>query len=164
MNIYDFGGYWQMFVDWFLAMPLIGQVMLVVGIFAALVLVGIIVYYVIYGVAYLVYYILKGVYYLIKYILLGFYRVFEALYYAISGKEKPVKQPQATVQQGNVVIQVKTPEVQKSVQMANMDIMYCTDCGNKLTQEMTQQFGQKGSAFCTHCGKGFKSTQLSIVS
>jgi putative hemolysin len=164
MDIYDFGMYWQMFVDWFLAMPLIGQIMLVVGIFAALVLVGILVYYIVYGVGYLVYYILKGVYYLIKYILLAFYKVFEALYYAISGKEKPVKQPQAAEQHNNVVIQVKTPEVQKSVQMANPGIMFCTECGNRFTNDVAQQFAENGLAFCTHCGKGFKSTQLSIVS
>ncbi|MHA1194377.1 MAG: hypothetical protein ACTSP9_19185, partial [Promethearchaeota archaeon] len=83
--------HWQEFLQWFLSVPLYGQVLVVVGAVAVLILALVVVYYVLKGVAYLIYYILKGVYLLLKAIFLGLYKLFEELYYAITGNPRPVK-------------------------------------------------------------------------
>ena len=63
---------WEQFIEWFLSMPIEAQVLVIVGVVASLILAGIIVYFVLKGVAYLVYYILKGVYLLLKGIFVGY--------------------------------------------------------------------------------------------
>ena len=88
----EFSVYWQSFVDWFTTIPLYGQILVIVGALTIAILTVILVYYIIKGVAYLVYYILKGIYMLLKAIGVGFYRLCDALYWAISGKEKPIKE------------------------------------------------------------------------
>ena len=85
--------YWQEFISWFLGMPIYVRVLLIIGAVASIILAVILVYFVLKSVAYLIYYILKGTYLLLKAIFLGIYMLFEELYYAISGKPKPVKEP-----------------------------------------------------------------------
>ena len=83
MAIQDFlhglGPYWQAMLDWFLGLPLFGQILVIAGAIAILVLSIVLVYYVIKGVAYLVYYILKGVYYLIYGLFYGLYKLWRAI-------------------------------------------------------------------------------------
>jgi len=151
---------WEAFIEWFWTLPLAGQIFFVIGVITVLVLIGIGVYYLIKGVVYLVYYILKGVYYLLRAILFGIYKFFEELYYLISSKEKPVKQKNVEV----------APTVKPAIQYApvqrSMDIKvrYCSECGNPLTDSMSQQLSEKGVAFCSHCGKGFKAGFLEMES
>ena len=85
-DTYIFNVSWEEIVNWYLAQPIYGQILILVGLIALLALAIVIVYYVLKGVVYLVYYVLKGVYYLLKGIGFLFYRLFEELYYLISGK------------------------------------------------------------------------------
>lgn len=165
MDVNIFGVPLQEIVDWFLAQPLYGQILVLIGVVAVLALAVVIAYYVIKGVAYLVYYLLKGIYYLLKGIGLLFYKLCEALYYAISGKEKPNANMQE--QQGVEVIQkpvqqIAQPQPQKVVQIVNHEAAFCTECGNEFSQTMAQQLQSKGFVYCIHCGKGFKSNYMQI--
>ena len=99
-DVYIFGVAWEEIVNWFVAQPLYGQILVLIGLFAVIALAVVIVYFVLKGVVYLVYYILKGVYYLLKGIGLLFYKLCEGLYYAISGKPKPES---ATEQEQQVI-------------------------------------------------------------
>ncbi len=161
---------WQLFANWYFSLPLLGQVMVIIGIFAAIALVLILIFYIIYGLCYLVYYIFKGIYYLFKYIALGIYKIFEALYYALSGKEKPIKAPNGAVQPTPVIVQ-KVPQTQhvhapidRNIQYVNSGVMFCTECGNHFTESMSKQMNENGMAFCVYCGKGFKLTSMGIES
>ena len=158
--------YWEEFMNWFLNIPLYGQVLVVIGIAAILVLTVILVYYILKGVAYLVYYILKGTYLLLKSIGLLFYKLFEALYYAISGKPRPIKQEQEE-QQDSPQVQ-KEPEVQHIQPVAKeffeleSNAAYCTECGAEFTERMHQQLAERSVAYCVHCGKGFKANIVEV--
>ena len=161
--------YWQEFLQWFLSIPVYGQVLVIVGAVAVLILAGIIVYYVLKGVAYLVYYILKGVYLLLKGIFLGIYKLFEELYYAITGNPRPIKKelepeveadiPKTHVQES----EVETPPVIKQVSPIQPDATYCSECGNQFTNQMQQKLHENGNVFCIYCGKGYKSNIIEIV-
>jgi len=166
-DIYVFGVPWQEIVDWYLAQPVYGQIFILIGIFALLALAVVIVYYVLKGVAYLIYYVLKGVYYLLKGIGLLFYKIFEALYYAISGKPKPDKNKDVVQQVSPQVIIVKEDEepivpIQKTVQIIQPDVSYCSECGNKFSDSMLESLSEKGIAYCIHCGN--KKTQQYKIS
>jgi len=158
--------YWEEFLNWFLNIPLYGQVLVVIGIAAIVVLTVITVFYILKGVAYLVYYILKGIYLLLKSIGLLFYKLFEALYYAISGKPRQIKQEQEEKQvypQGQ-----KEPEVQpmqpviKELYELESNAAYCTECGAEFTERMHQQLADRRVAYCVHCGKGFKANMVEV--
>ncbi|MFW9936502.1 MAG: hypothetical protein ACFFD5_02560 [Candidatus Thorarchaeota archaeon] len=148
------------FMNWFLTIPMYGQILVIVGIVASLILAVVIVYYVLKGVAYLIYYILKGVYLLLKGIGLGLYKLAEALYYAISGKPKPVKEE---IEQEEPIVQApiqKVPEPVKPIepryQSINPNAAYCSECGGEFTSKMHEQLAESGVAFCVHCGIGYK--------
>lgn len=164
-EVYIFGVSLQEIIDWFLAQPLYGQVLVLIGVVAILALVVVIAYYLIKGVAYLVYYLLKGMYYLLKGIGLLFYKLCEALYYAISGKEKPnakkEEQPEMEVIQ-QPIPQKSQLKPQKVVQIVSPEATYCTECGNEFSAAMAQQLQNKGFVYCVHCGKGFKSNYMQI--
>lgn len=165
-EVYIFGVPWEEIVNWYLAQPIYAQILVLVGVFALLALAIVIAYYIIKGVAYLVYYILKGVFYLLKGIGLLFYKIFEALYYAISGEEKPTKKP---VQEQQAPPQVEEePEpitpIQKSYQVVQPDVTFCSECGNKFSDTMIQALSTKGAVYCVYCGKGFQSNSLKIES
>lgn len=167
-DVYIFGVAWEEIVNWFVAQPLYGQILVLIGLVAVLALAVVIVYFVLKGVAYLVYYVLKGVYYLLKGIGLLFYKLFEGLYYAISGKPKPesteVEEQPAPPQ----VIVVKEPEpitpIQRIYQTVQPDVAFCSECGSPFSNSMVQTLSNKGIVFCTRCGHGFKAHSVKIES
>lgn len=167
-DVYFFGVSLEEIVNWYIAQPLYGQILVLIGLFAAIALTVVIVYYIIKGVAYLVYYVLKGVYYLLKGIGLLFYKLFEALYYAISGKPKPEatnEQKQPTPPQ---VIVVKESEpitpIQKTYQTVHSDISFCSECGSPFSDTMIQTLSNKGFVYCIRCGHGFQANSMKIES
>jgi len=153
--------YLQEFMEWFLSIPLYGQILVVIAIAAVLVLTAIGVYYVIKGVLYLIYYILKGVYLLLKGIGLLFYKLFKTIYYAISGKsccpaeQKPVEQ-EITPQLHNESEIRKIEPMEEELDIINPRAAYCTACGSEFSERMHQQLIERGIAYCALCGKGFK--------
>ncbi len=160
--------HWQEFLQWFLSVPIYGQVLVVVGAVAVLILAVVVVYYVLKGVAYLIYYILKGVYLLLKAIFLGLYKLFEELYYAITGNPRPVKKEEESkiepeVSHAQILKpEVETPPVIKQVSPIQPDAAYCSECGNQITEQMQQKLHENGNVFCVYCGKGYKSIVLEI--
>jgi hypothetical protein len=160
--------YWQQFLEWFLSIPMYGQVLVIVGAVAVVILAGILVYYVLKGAAYLVYYVLKGVYYLLKAIFIGIYKIFEELYYAISGKPKPVKiEKSEEPEELEPGIEPKVISEAKYSAPNNYDMIrpnaaYCNECGSEFTPYMKQQLSSNGFVFCIHCGKGFKSEVIEV--
>ncbi|MFX0105917.1 MAG: hypothetical protein ACFE75_10530 [Candidatus Hodarchaeota archaeon] len=161
VDLYIFNLTWESIVEWFLAIPIYAQVLVLIGVFAVLVLAVILVYYILKGVGYLIYYVLKGVYYLLKGIGLLFYKIFEGLYYAISGKPKP--NPCCTPpQEQQIQHQVKQEDepivpIQKGEQIVRPEVAYCSECGNRFTDSMLQSLSERGVAYCIHCGN--KKTQ-----
>jgi hypothetical protein len=161
--------YWNQFVYWFLGMPIYAQALLIIGAVAAIVLAVIIVYYVLKGVAYLVYYILKGTYLLIKGIFIGIFKLFEELYYVISGKPRPVKEPsdkkcceqpespQEYPQEEEIIL-----PFQKEIQIVQPDAIFCSECGTQYSERMIEQLKLNGIAYCVYCGKGYKSTEIKV--
>jgi len=154
--------YWQEFMTWFLSIPIPGQILIIIGTVASLILAVLIVYFVLKGVGYLIYYILKGVYLLLKGIFEGLYKLFEEIYYDISGKPKPVKKASSSEEQK--VNQPQTyvePEiikpVLKKVEIVQPNAVYCSECGSQYTEKMLEQLAENGIAFCVYCGKGYKA-------
>ncbi|MFX1529205.1 MAG: hypothetical protein ACFFB4_16650 [Promethearchaeota archaeon] len=158
--------YLQEFMEWFLSIPLYGQVLVVIGIAAVLVLTVIVVYYVIKGVVYLVYYILKGVYLLLKGIGLLFYKLFKAIYYAISGKPCcPVEQKEEQEVNPNVQQKLEPQKIEpleEQLDIIDPRAAYCTSCGSGFSERMHQQLIERGIAYCALCGKGFKVNMIEI--
>ena len=161
---------WEQFIVWFLSIPIEAQVLVIIGVVASLILVGVIVYFVLKGVAYLVYYILKGVYLLLKWIFVGIYKLFEEIYYAISGKERPVKEVKEEVAQQveqklyekPIEVIVQADSAPKEFVILQSNAMFCEDCGNKLGDRIHAQLYENGVAFCVHCGKGYRLSEMEI--
>ena len=136
--------------NWFVTLPIHFQVLLIIGVFAALVLIFTIVYYILKGTAYLVYYVLKGVYSLLK-----------EIYYLIFGKEEQKEQsqervaPQVVIHDTNRLI-----AVQNTITHVPAGVSFCSECGTKYTDKMAQQLRSQGTAYCVYCGKGFKSERI----
>jgi hypothetical protein len=146
-------------------MPIYLQALLIIGVLAVIVLAVIIVYYVLKGVAHLVYYVLKGTYLLIKGIFVGIFKLFEELYYVISGKPRPVKessdkecceQPEPHQEQ-----EVILPS-HKEIQIVQPDAIFCSECGTQYSESMIEQLKQNGIAYCVYCGKGYKSSEIRV--
>jgi len=149
-----FGVPWEEIVNWYLAQPIYGQILVLVGLFALLALAVVIVYYVLKGVAYLVYYVIKGVYYLLKGIGLLFYKLFEGLYYAISGKPKKKEE---TIPQTPQPSTIPPEQISNLIRQNEIRIpTYCTECGQKITESMGSLLSSRGVAFCFYCGKEFE--------
>jgi hypothetical protein len=161
--------YLQELISWFLALPIITQVFVILAAVGVIILSVIIVYYVLKGVAYLVYYILKGVYLLLKGIFVGLYKLFEELYYEISGNPKPIKESsdkkcgeqQDTPQQSYEEQEIIKP-MQKDIQIVQPDAVFCSECGSQYTERMLEQLRENGTAYCVFCGKGYKSTKVEV--
>jgi hypothetical protein len=161
--------YWEQFVVWFLDMPIYLQALFIVGVVAVIVLAVIIVYYVLKGVAHLVYYILKGTYLLIKGIFVGIFKLFEELYYVISGNPRPVKEPsdkkcceqpepaQLSPQEQEIIL-----SSHKEIQIVQPDAIFCSECGTQYTERMIEQLKLNGIAYCVYCGKGYKSSEIKV--
>lgn len=141
--------YWEEFASWFLNIPIYGQILVIFGAVAILILVGV-----------LVYYILKGVYLLLKGIIIGIYKLLRELYYAISGKEKPVKVQEMENHVYEDVEQVKP--VVSELKVINPNASYCSECGSQFSERMLRQLSENGVVFCVHCGKGYKSNLIMV--
>ena len=167
-DVYIFGVAWEEIVNWFVAQPLYGQILVLIGLIAVIALAVVIVYFVLKGVAYLVYYVLKGVYYLLKGIGLLFYKLCEGLYYVISGKPKPESATAQEQQAPPQVIVVKEPEpitpVQRTYQTVQSDVGFCSECGSPFSDSMVQTLSNKGFVFCIRCGHGFQANSVKIES
>ncbi|MHA2391768.1 MAG: hypothetical protein ACXAEX_07345 [Promethearchaeota archaeon] len=156
LNIFQSGWnlLWEDPIGWFLELPLLSQILIIIGIIAIAIAAIVLVYYILKGVAYLIYYIFKGLYYLLKGIFISIYKLFEALWYAISGRPKkkavkipPPHEPQEITLE-NVPVLIKRNELR----IAN----YCTECGQKITDSMNSLLISRGTAYCFYCGNEFK--------
>ncbi|MFX0027762.1 MAG: hypothetical protein ACFE8B_01010 [Candidatus Hermodarchaeota archaeon] len=145
---------WEDPIGWFLELPLLTQILLIIGILALLIGVIILVYYILKGVAYLLYYLFKGLYYLFKGIFVGLYKLFEALYYAISGKPKKEKKILTPVPEHSP-IPIQQNLTHYEIDQAKIP-SYCTECGYKLTESMQSLLISRGIAFCFKCGMQFE--------
>jgi hypothetical protein len=151
--------YWEEFASWFLNIPIYGQIALIFAAVAILIIVGILVYYILKGVAYLIYYILKGVYLLLKGIIIGIFKLFRELYYIISGKEKPAKEHEEEKDVSEASQQVY---LNSELQEINPNATYCSQCGSEFSEKMLQQLYQNGIVFCANCGKGYKANLIVV--
>ncbi|TFF86807.1 MAG: zinc ribbon domain-containing protein [Promethearchaeota archaeon] len=152
--------YWEEFASWFLNIPIYGQVLVIFGAVAMLILAGVLVYYILKGVAYLIYYLLKGVYLLLKGIILGIYKLFRNLYFAISGKPKPPKDEEALSSEVE-----RSPQIEHNkpeMQLINPNAIYCSECGNKFSEKMLNQLSENGMVYCVNCGMGYKSNLIVV--
>ena len=153
--------YWEEFAAWFLNIPIYGQILVIFGAVAILIIAGVLVYYILKGVAYLVYYILKGTYLLLKAIVLGIYKLFRELYYAISGKPKPVKEKEEEPSINNNK-QEQIKPVSSELQLINPNAAYCSECGSQFSEKMLRQLSENGIVYCVNCGKGYKSSLIIV--
>jgi len=153
---------WQVFVSWFLGLPLFGQILVAVGLVTIIVLVFIGIYYLLKGIGYLIYYILKAIYYIIRGVIIGIFRVFQGIFHAFSEKEEPKESKTTEVEQE----QSQPIEAQKEqispvqeiiVQNQPKTISYCPECGVEFTEIMSTQLNKEGYAYCTFCGEKFQS-------
>lgn len=145
--------------DAFLGFSLFEQIIILACVVAVTVLAGMLVYYILKGVAYLVYYILKGVYLLIAGIIKGFYRLFKAI-----GKHgaKILEEIGDTIDDAfNSDI---TPEkvgaamsvpAQSNAQ-AGPKHHFCTQCGTEYSENMEEALQNHDVCFCQACGSQTK--------
>jgi len=162
-TIWNFNGIeitWQEALNWFLALPIYGQILFIFGIVAITVLVITGVYYLLKGIAYLIYYCLKGLFYLIKGITFGLYKLFEGLYRLISGK--PANKKQMNCCQNKNEMEAK--EIQKvPISIPKTSVaQYCNQCGNKFTERMSQQLVSSGMVYCVNCGNEINANVIEI--
>lgn len=156
----NFNLWYNQFLEWYLAQPVYGQILVLIGIVALLALIITLIYYLMKGIAYLVYYALKGVYYLLKGIGFGFYKLCEGFYYLIAGKPKPNSPIQNASSQNKISYEHsgETKRVMEIIQpsIRYCNIMYCNECGNKFSEKMHNNLKVNGIAFCVYCGKKFE--------
>lgn len=165
---------WGDFVDWFLSAPLFGQILIIVGIVTIIALVGILVYYIMKGIAYLIYYIFKGIGYLFYYLGLGIYKICEGLYYTITGKQKkqPVNQhvqmskqtTHSRFQTQNIIPMQKFPTSrpvrdhnsrQSKVSYELEGGTFCPMCGEHFSEKSQEVLRVKGKMYCSYCGSAY---------
>ena len=144
----NIGTWFNIFIEWYLEQPLYGQVLVIIGIIAVVVLVVTLVYYIIKGIAYLIYYIFKGIFYLLKYIGYGFYKLFEGFYLLVSGKSKSQTQKNTKIN-----IQDNIPKDLR------ISLEYCIECGKRVTSNMKKRLQVKGIVFCVNCGARLRIDQ-----
>jgi hypothetical protein len=166
-DIYIFNISWEEIANWYLAQPIYGQILILVGVIALLALAIVITYYILKGVVYLVYYVLKGVYYLLKGIGLLFYKIFEELYYLISGKPKHKKTPtpEQSDQSENPQVEEQSESItplQRTFQNLHTDVSFCSECGSEFSDSMIQTLANEGLVYCIHCGQGFQANSMKI--
>jgi len=159
---------WEEVLNWYTALPIYGQILVIICICAALALLFVGLYYLIKGVIYLVYYAFLGIAYLMYAMCFAFYKLIEALYYGITGEPRPeeekvkfkklqIKKIKTKVEEHSVKAPPKivriTPEVIP---------LFCSECGNKFTDSMKGLLTSKGAVFCPFCGKDFKSQLIEV--
>lgn len=165
---------WEEIVNWYVALPIYAQILVIIGVCAALALLFVGLYYLIKGCIYLVYYAILGVVYLMYGMVFLFYKLFEALYYGISGKPRPpeeerlkfkklqIKKVEKKPEAPSVIAVVTPTEVIRAVPESVP--LFCTECGNQLTDSMKKLLTKKGMAFCPYCGKVFKAQLIEVHS
>lgn len=156
LNIFQSGWnlVWEDPIGWFLELPLLSQILVIIGIIALTIATIVLVFYILKGVAYLLYYIFKGSYNLLKGIFIGIYKLFEAIWYALTGKPKNKKVKSSVLRepQSN-----PTNVISKLIERNEIRIVnYCTECGQKITDSMNSLLTSRGRAFCFYCGNEFK--------
>ncbi len=92
-----------------------------------------------------------------------FYKLFEGLYYLISGKSKPNSSEQQVQPQISKTIIQNVP-IQKTKQEVHPEVTFCSECGNKFSNSMFHTLSEKGVVYCIHCGKGFQTNAAVIES
>ena len=98
---------------------------------------------------------------------MGIYKIFEELYYAISGKTKPIKKESEEEEKVEQVIEPKIVSEIKYSAPSEYDLVlpsatYCSECGSEFTAHMKEKLSVNGSVFCIHCGKGFKVERIEV--
>lgn len=133
---------WNEIVKWFLALPIHFQILIIIGIFL-IVAISLV----------LVYYILKGLFYLLKEVFKGIKKLLTNLYYAISGKTKPVESvyinQKTSNQEENQEYQINS-ELKTNRQLS--EIQFCSECGNQITNKMQKKLNETGIVYCVFCG------------
>ena len=169
---------WGDFVNWYSNLPIYGQILTIIGILAFLTLVCVAVYYILKGIAYLLYYLFKGIGYLFYYIGLGIYKIFEGIYYAVTGKQK---QKQVQVQ----VNEAASPQIQNDTQHVKMQNQtqkrkhvrpdryvdpvelkkkrFCPMCGASFSETAKKALEERGRIFCSYCGSSFAKKPADMV-
>lgn len=143
--------------QWYFALPLVLQILVVLCVFAVVALVLVIVYYILLGIGYLIYYLLKGLYYLFKGICILTYRLLRGIYHMIFGKggtavpaaEQAQQEKPAPVQ---APVAVQAPEPKEVYSLAH----FCPECGMAFTPKMADHLKSNGHVYCEFCGKGFR--------
>jgi len=165
---------WDEIVNWYSALTFEAQILVVIGICASLALLCVGLYYLIKGVIYLVYYVILGVAYLMYALFFALFKLFEALYYGFSGKPRPpeeervkfkkiqIKKPKNTPEVPPVIAVITPTEIIRAVPESAP--LFCTECGNKLTDSMKKVLTKKGAAFCPYCGKVFQAQLMEVHS
>lgn len=153
---------WQVFVSWFLSLPLFGQILVAVGLVTIIVLVFIGVYYLLKGIGYLIYYILKAIYYIIRGVIIGIFRVFKGIFNAFSEKEEPKEKKTTEVEQEpSQPIEAQKEQISPVQEILEQPqpktISYCPECGSAMSEVMSTQLNKEGYAYCTFCGEKFES-------
>ena len=95
-----------------------------------------------------------------KGIIIGIYKLLRELYYAISGKEKPVKVQEMVNHVYEDLEQVKP--IVSELKVINPNASYCSECGSQFSERMLRQLSENGVVFCVHCGKGYKSNLIMV--
>ena len=149
-----FNYYWTEFIEWFLAAPLIAQILVIIGIVTIIVLTIV-----------LVYYIAKGICLLLTYIGKGIYKLFKALSTAVEGKTEEKEQSQqihyVQAVEPRPVVQ-KTPQITKTNTNALGKAHFCTECGVKFPEKVMSSLDSRGFAFCQQCGSKSEINQVQI--
>ena len=151
---------WEDPIGWYLSLPLVGQILVIIIAILLTIVALVLVYYILKGLAYLLYYLFKGLFYLFKGIYLGFYKLLETIYYAVSGKPKKksplISQPSPIPPPPPATI--NPPQVVSNLPNSNESKIpsYCTECGQKITESMSSLLISRGIGFCFYCGKEFK--------
>lgn len=88
------------------------------------------------------YYVLKGIYYLLKGIGLLFFKLSEGLYNLVSGGKWTKDQPQNNIPKTNIEV--------------NNTVLYCGECGKRLSEKMINKMFSDSIVYCVYCGKALK--------
>ncbi|TFG02777.1 MAG: zinc ribbon domain-containing protein [Promethearchaeota archaeon] len=161
MEIYSFEFYWSWFLEWFINLPLVGQILVVIGITTVIILSSIGLYYLLKGIGYLIYYLCKGIYFILKGIALGFYKLLIGIYHLIFGKQEANDNESDTSQE--IELQKEpVPLIQKSVESIPSSISFCPECGIEFTDMARRKMNENGQVYCTYCGNKVESKSIKI--
>jgi hypothetical protein len=147
---------WENFINWYLNLPLYGQILIIISAFAIIIASIVLVYYILKGLGYLLYYLFKGIYYLFKGIFSITYKIFKELYYRISGKPR---KDEIETKEVAILKKESNQFISHNIQIKENNykvLYYCTECGYKITESMRKLLFSQGIAYCFKCGKEYK--------